>query len=1033
MKTAKSFQSNSSLAATLTLSLFTLTANSASAVSQKFTTTGTFTPPAGITSITVECWGGGGAGGSANKGASPAGNAGGGGGGGGAYAKKLDIPVTPGTPYTVTIPAIAPGLTTFTNGQTSDGASVTFTGDTGVSVTANGGQGGACVVTTASAVSGVGGAGGAVSGLYDVEWSGGGGWRNTSVGNAGAGGSAASDTKNGVTATTQSTGTNLSVTAGSDADHNGGRGDTGKSASGAGNSLNTAPGGGGGGGRAGTASTTLVGASGKAGQIIITYSGATASKANNADDLNLGSSWAGGSAPDSSGIAKWDATVTSANTTSLGADVAWGSIVIADPAGLVTINSGNTLTNNGGIDMSASTTDFTLNCNYVLGNSAVWNVASGQTLALGGIVSGGSGLNITKQGSGKLILSGANTYSGATAITGGTLQLGASNVIPEGSGKGDISVSGGASLDLNGHSETVNGLNGGSGNFVDNTAASATSTLTVGSNDVTSVFNGIIQNTGTDSTTHLIKTGAGQLTLAGTNTLRGTVTVNGGTLAVQNANPLADISELSIGGATLGFNNNNPTMFAPVTLTGNTTFKVLAAGVLGSLNGAIGGTGDITFATGDNTLAGDNRVLLGAAGNFTGNVMITTSATSILNSLTVQLGAVNTLPVTAVVTLDGRNGNNGAQWCDLDLNGYDQTLAGLTNVTRSSRLQRVYSSAGPATLTINSSTDHSFGGLLGNSSAGGDDFGLTKSGAGTFTLSGTNVYIGDTLVSAGTLLVNGDQSAATGLVTVAANATLGGTGTLGGATTVNGNLAPGSSTVGQLTFGAGGVTLGNLAPGSLKFELGANTTAGTTYDTVVTSALNIGTLDFADFQFTDTGALAAGVYTLIRSEALPTGSIGNASGTIGTFNGSLSISGNDLILTVTASGSPYTTWAAGFPSFTPTTGTLDFENDGIQNLLEFVLGGNPTTHDSPSILPTVSASGSDLVVTFGRTDLSESQSVTVKVQTSPDLATWTDFMTIGAVSGSGYTVAENAANADTIVVTIPKAAATKKFARVTAE
>jgi hypothetical protein len=72
-------------------------------------------------------------------------------------------------------------------------------------------------------------------------------------------------------------------------------------------------------------------------------------------------------------------------------------------------------------------------------------------------------------------------------------------------------------------------------------------------------------------------------------------------------------------------------------------------------------------------------------------------------------------------------------------------------------------------------------------------------------------------------------------------------------------------------------------------------------------------------------------------------------------------------------------------------------------------------------------------VTFGRTDLSESQSVTVKVQTSPDLATWTDFMTIGAVSGSGYTVAENAANADTIVVTIPKAAATKKFARVTAE
>ena len=134
-----------------------------------------------------------------------------------------------------------------------------------------------------------------------------------------------------------------------------------------------------------------------------------------------------------------------------------------------------------------------------------------------------------------------------------------------------------------------------------------------------------------------------------------------------------------------------------------------------------------------------------------------------------------------------------------------------------------------------------------------------------------------------------------------------------------------------------------------------------------------------------------------------------------------------------APGNPYATWAGGFPGFTPTTGTLDFENDGIANLLEFVLGGNPTTNDSPSIRPSVSASGSDLVVTFNRTDLSETQPVTVKVQTSPDLLIWTDFATIGATDGSGYTVAENAAAADTIVVTIPKGVATKKFARVTAE
>jgi fibronectin-binding autotransporter adhesin len=54
-------------------------------------------------------------------------------------------------------------------------------------------------------------------------------------------------------------------------------------------------------------------------------------------------------------------------------------------------------------------------------------------------------------------------------------------------------------------------------------------------------------------------------------------------------------------------------------------------------------------------------------------------------------------------------------------------------------------------------------------------------------------------------LVNGNQSAAAGAVTVAVNATLGGTGTIGGNTTINGTLAPGAS-IGALTFG-GSVTL----------------------------------------------------------------------------------------------------------------------------------------------------------------------------------------------------------------------------------
>jgi hypothetical protein len=65
-----------------------------------FTTSGTFTVPAGVTSIQIEAWGGGAGGKSApnTKGFV------GGGGGGGAYAKRNAITVVPGTTYTITAP-----------------------------------------------------------------------------------------------------------------------------------------------------------------------------------------------------------------------------------------------------------------------------------------------------------------------------------------------------------------------------------------------------------------------------------------------------------------------------------------------------------------------------------------------------------------------------------------------------------------------------------------------------------------------------------------------------------------------------------------------------------------------------------------------------------------------------------------------------------------------------------------------------------------------------------------------------------------
>jgi len=54
-------------------------------------------------------------------------------------------------------------------------------------------------------------------------------------------------------------------------------------------------------------------------------------------DLNTGASWVGGSAPEAANLAKWDSTVTSPNTTVLGADLVWSGIAIENPNGTVTI------------------------------------------------------------------------------------------------------------------------------------------------------------------------------------------------------------------------------------------------------------------------------------------------------------------------------------------------------------------------------------------------------------------------------------------------------------------------------------------------------------------------------------------------------------------------------------------------------------------------------------------------------------------------------------------------------------------------
>ena len=135
--------------------------------------------------------------------------------------------------------------------------------------------------------------------------------------------------------------------------------------------------------------------------------------------------------------------------------------------------------------------------------------------------------------------------------------------------------------------------------------------------------------------------------------------------------------------------------------------------------------------------------------------------------------------------------------------------------------------------------------------------GLIKDGLGVLVLTGANTYTGDTVVSKGTLIIDGNQSAATGVLIVNSGATLGGSGTIGGAVMASAGsfLKPGNSSKGVLTVN-GPLTLG----GNVEMEISTGT-RGVNYDGVNIGAGQLLTYG-GTLTLTLTTAVADGTYDL---------------------------------------------------------------------------------------------------------------------------------------------------------------------------
>ncbi len=186
---------------------------------------------------------------------------------------------------------------------------------------------------------------------------------------------------------------------------------------------------------------------------------------------------------------------------------------------------------------------------------------------------------------------------------------------------------------------------------------------------------------------------------------------------------------------------------------------------------------------------------------------------------------------------------------------------------------------------------------------------VVKTGVGTLVLGGPQQFTGATVVSAGTLRINGSSMSAT---TIQNGATLGGSGSFGGLTTIQSgaHLAPGNS-VGTLTFNSG-LTLNT---GSiLNFELGTTSDLISVTSGILTGPSGIGGVTL---HLSNSGGFAAGTYTLFDfNTGGTTTSDFEASdfalgSTISGFTYSLALNGNTLQLTASAIPEP-STYAAIF-------------------------------------------------------------------------------------------------------------------------
>ena len=415
------------------------------------------------------------------------------------------------------------------------------------------------------------------------------------------------------------------------------------------------------------------------------------------------------------------------------------------------------------------------------GAAAIFTVSNSTANSFSGLLTGA--LALTKTGAGTLTLSHANTWSGAITISAGTLQDGVANALPTSSA---MTLSSTGTFDLGGFAQQIAGLTAATTNTVTDSGASATLTVNnAAANTISALIGGALA---------LTKTGAGTLTLGHTNTYTGATVVSAGALSIPADADLGTVpgsatpSSLTLNGGTL-------ITTATFTLNANRGISIGASGgIIDVASGTLSYNG-IAAGAGGFTANGAGTLLLGGANTWSG--------VTIVSAGTLKDGVANALPTGTTLTVEGTG--------KFDLGGFAQQVGGLSDGGVSTGT--VTDSGAAAIFTLKSAAVNSYSGLISGALA------LTRTGAGTLTLSHTNTYTGVTLISGGVLSVSADAN----LGTAPASATAGFLTLNGGtlATTATFTL----NTKRGISFGASGGTI-DVASGTRLIYSGIAAGAG---------------------------------------------------------------------------------------------------------------------------------------------------------------------------------------------------------------